>query len=210
MEQNIVNEAALKDRDYTVIIDKSGSMHVTDTPQGSRWKSAFETTLGFAHKMATLDPDGLTLYLFNNMFKRHDNVKPDAIQNVWDEHNPSGSTNLAAVLKDSLDNFFYRKERNEIKANGEIILVVTDGVPDDEKLVQDHIVAATKKMTNEKELGILFLQVGQDPTATQYLQKLDDDLVAKAGAKWDIVDTKTYEQIGNMSLTQVLLDAIND
>jgi len=71
-------------------------------------------------------------------------------------------------------------------------------------------VAATKKMTNEKELGILFLQVGQDPTATQYLQKLDDDLVAKAGAKWDIVDTKTYEQIGNMSLTQVLLDAIND
>lgn len=207
--QGQATEANLKDRDYTVIIDKSGSMQTNDTPAGSRWKGAFETTLGLAHKCAQFDPDGLTLYMFSTNFRRHENVKPEAVENVWKEHDPMGSTNLAAVLQDSLGNYFDRKGRGDTKPNGETICVITDGVPDNEGAVAKVIVDATKKMQDPKELGILFLQIGQDQGATEFLTRLDDDL-QKEGAKFDIVDAKTTAQIGDTPLVQVLLDALND
>lgn len=203
------SEAHLKDRDFTLIIDKSGSMRTSDTPSGQRWKYAQESTVAIAHKMAEFDPDGLTLYMFNSSFKRHDNVKPEAVENVWKEHEPNGSTNLAAVLKDALDNYFDRKAKGTAQANGEIITVVTDGVPDSQEEVARIIVAATKKMDRDEELGILFLQIGKDQQASEFLRKLDDDL-EKEGAKFDIVDAKTIDDIGNMTLSDVLLGAIND
>lgn len=209
MDEVKATETQLKDRDFTLIVDKSGSMQTNDTPLGTRWKAAFETTLGLAHKMAQFDPDGLTLYLFNSAFKRHENVVPTNVENVWKEHDPAGGTNLTAVLKDSLDNYFYRKERKLTKANGEMMLIVTDGVPDDEAGVRKVIIDATKKMDRDSELGILFLQVGKDASATAFLRRLDDGLVTE-GAKYDIVDAKTIDEIGEKSLTEVFLDALND
>jgi len=41
------------------------------------------------------------------------------------------------------------------------------------------------------------------------LKKLDDDLVAQ-GAKWDIVDTKTFEEIESIGITQALIAALDD
>src|SRR6185369_12385275 len=55
----------IHDRDYTLIIDKSGSMSITDQPGGrSRWAAAEEGAVALAQKCSTLDPDGITLYLF--------------------------------------------------------------------------------------------------------------------------------------------------
>jgi hypothetical protein len=51
--------------------------------------------------------------------------------------------------------------------------------------------------------------VGNDPKAREFFQALDDQLQA-IGAKFDIVDTITVEQMGAMSLTDVLLKAITD
>lgn len=206
---SIQNEAALKDRDFTIIVDKSGSMQANDMPSGTRWKAAYETTLGLAHKCHAYDPDGLTFYAFNSNYKRHDNVTPSTIENAWKEHEPNGGTDLAKVLKDALDSFFSRKAAGKLKLNGEIIAVITDGVPDNEQLVAQYIVDATKKMDRDEELGIIFLQVGKDAAASAFLKKLDNDLTS-LGAKYDIVDTKTFEEIGEMSLADVLLGAIND
>jgi hypothetical protein len=52
-------------RDYTLILDKSGSMSKTDQPGGrSRWVAAEESTLALARKCEKIDPDGLTVYTF--------------------------------------------------------------------------------------------------------------------------------------------------
>lgn len=58
-------------------------------------------------------------------------------------------------------------------------------------------------------MAISFIQVGNAPEATKFLKVLDDELQS-AGAKFDIVDTVTMDDIEGMTLTEVLLNAITD
>jgi uncharacterized protein with von Willebrand factor type A (vWA) domain len=200
----------LSDRDYTLILDKSGSMSSVDKPGGrSRWDDAQESTLALARKCEQFDPDGITVYTFSSRFKRYDNVTASVVERIFLENDPVGSTNLAGVLKAAMDDYFQRKMAQKTKSNGETILVITDGEPDDRKAVIQVIIEATQKMDRDEELAISFIQVGSDPTATQYLKLLDDEL-QKVGAKFDIVDTVTIDDMADMSLLEVLLNAIVD
>jgi uncharacterized protein with von Willebrand factor type A (vWA) domain len=199
-----------QDRDYTLIIDKSGSMSTPEPPSGrSRWETAQESTLALARKCEQFDPDGITLYLFSGRFKRFDNVTSSKVAQIFQENDPSGTTNLADVLKHAVDNYFQRKAAGETKANGETILVITDGEPDDRKAVMRVIIEATRHMERDEELAISFIQIGADQTATRFLKALDDELQS-AGAKFDICDTVTLDDMEGMTLTEVLLNAIND
>ena len=200
----------LENRDYTLIIDKSGSMSTKDKPGGmSRWQIMQESALALASKCEELDPDGITVYLFSGKFKRYDNVTAAKVGTIFQENDPSGRTDLAAVLGDAVNSYFQRKAAGQIPANGEIILVVTDGEPDDRKAVMDVILATTQKLDRDEELAISFIQVGTDETATKFLKILDDDL-GRAGAKFDIVDTITMNDMEDLTLKEVLLSAISD
>ncbi|WP_414545539.1 vWA domain-containing protein [Nostoc sp. CCY0012] len=200
----------LENRDYTLIIDKSGSMATPDQKGGrSRWVSAQESTLALASKCDQFDPDGITVYLFSGRFKRYENVTAGKVAQIFQENDPSGSTDLAGVLKHATDDYFQRKSAGQIKPNGEIILVVTDGEPDDRKAVMKVIIEASRKMDRDEELGISFIQVGTDAQATRFLKVLDDDLQS-AGAKFDICDTITMDDMEDLSLSEVLLNAITD
>lgn len=196
-------------RDYTLILDKSGSMSVADQGGKSRWVYAQESTLALARKCDQLDPDGITLYTFSGRFKRYDNVTASRVDQVFLENDPVGTTNLAAVLQDATNRFFQRKAAGQLAANGETILVVTDGEPDDRRAVIDVIINATQKMDRDEELAISFIQVGNDAGATAFLKALDDQLEG-VGAKFDICDTITIDDMGDMSLAEVLLAAIAD
>ena len=200
----------LQNRDYTIIIDKSGSMYTKDKMGGkSRWALMQESTIALANKCEELDPDGITVYLFSGRFKRYDNVTSAKVVQIFQENEPSGTTNLAAVLQDALNSFFQRKASGKTKPNGETILVVTDGEPDDRKEVMKTIIEASRKLDRDQELAISFIQVGNEPEATKFLKILDDELQS-AGAKFDIVDTVTMDDIEGMTLTEVLLNAIID
>lgn len=202
--------SVLENRDYTIIIDKSGSMSTVDSGYTqTRWELVQESTLALARKCEQVDPDKLTLYLFSGKFKRYDGVTAADVEQVFKENEPMGSTNLEDVLRDALSSFFYRKNNNIIKEGGETILVVTDGQPNDRKGVMRLIIEASRKLDFDEELAISFVQVGTDPTATQFLKALDDELQG-VGAKFDIVDTVTFEDMGDMTITEVLLNAIKD
>jgi hypothetical protein len=87
---------------------------------------------------------------------------------------------------------------------------VTDGQPADEKEVAAEIVKFANQLDNgDAEYGIQFLQVGKDAGASAFLKKLDDSLTSQ-GAKHDIVDTKTMEELESIGLTEALLAALND
>ena len=200
----------LENRDYTLIIDKSGSMATKDQPGGkSRWKAMEESTLAIASKCEELDPDGLTVYVFSGKFKRYDNVTSSKVSDIFRENEPSGRTDLAGVLQDATNDYFARKAGRQTKLNGETIVVVTDGEPDDRKAVMRVIIEASRKMDKDEELAITFIQVGTDQQATKFLKVLDDELQG-AGAKFDIVDTVTIDDMEDMTLTEVLLNAIVD
>ena len=200
----------MKERDYTLILDKSGSMSTPDQQGGkSRWDIAQESTLALARKCEQFDPDGITVYLFSGKFKRYDDVTSAKVAQIFQENDPAGTTNLAAVLQDAVNNYFQRKAAGQTKPNGETILVITDGEPDDRRAVFEVIIKATRQMERDEELAISVIQVGTDAQATKFLKALDDQLQG-VGAKFDICDTVTLDDLEDMSLADVLMNAIND
>ncbi len=200
----------IENRDYTLILDKSGSMAQPDARTGrSRWSVVQESTLALASRCEQLDPDGLTVYLFNGRFKRYDNVRTDTVSRLFRENEPMGSTNLAGVLDDALGQYFARKSSKPAAHKPETILVVTDGEPDDQRAVMKVLIEASRKIERDEELAVCFVQVGDDPGAARFLAALDDDLT-RAGARFDIVDTLTVTDLEDRPLSEVLLDAIRD
>ncbi|MGI0486698.1 vWA domain-containing protein [Pantanalinema rosaneae CENA516] len=200
----------MKDRDYTLIIDRSGSMSTPDQAGGrTRWIAAQESTLALARKCEQFDPDGITVYVFAGRFKRYDDVTSSKVEQIFMENDPNGTTNLASVLQDAINHYFQRKAAGKTKPAGETILVITDGEPDDRRAVMEVIIAATRQMERDEELAISFIQVGNDAAATKFLTALDDQLEG-VGAKFDICDTVTIQDMEDMSLTDVLLNAIAD
>lgn len=199
----------LDKRDYTLIVDKSGSMSTIDSDTTkSRWEIIKESTLALARKCDQLDADGITVYLFSGKFKRYDGVSAAKVEQIFQENEPMGGTNLTAVLQDAVNQFFQRKKLGQTKA-GETILVITDGEPDDRRSVYEVIIEATQRMDADAELAISFIQVGSDRSATDFLKALDDKLM-NVGAAFDIVDTVTLNDMEDMTLSEVLLNAIHD
>jgi uncharacterized protein with von Willebrand factor type A (vWA) domain len=197
----------MANRDYTLILDKSGSMSLKEGNQ-TRWQVAQESTLAVARKCEQLDPDGITVYTFSTRFKRYENVTSSKVEQIFLENDPMGTTNLAAVLRDATQNFFNRKAAGSTK-DGETILVITDGEPDDRRAVIEVIIQATQRMDRDEELAISFIQVGSDAGANAFLKALDDQL-QEVGAKFDICDTITMDDMADTPLIEVLLRAIED
>ena len=201
----------LGNRDYTLVLDKSGSMNETDTPSGqTRWAYAQESTKAIALEVEKYDADGMTIIPFAGSFKRYENQTASKLNDIWKETQPMGGTTLAPVLENIFADYLKRKKAGTTKANGEMVLVITDGQPSDEAAVSKSIVNFTKQLENgDGEFGISFIQVGKDAQASAFLKKLDDDLEAQ-GAKFDIVDTKTMDEVEQIGLTETLIAALND
>jgi len=201
----------LKDKDLVLFVDQSGSMGKKDQTGGkSRWQAVAEGTIAIARKMTELDPDGITVYAFGDKHTRYNNVTDETKVEAIFKHEPGGGTNLTGVLTVAFNDYFARRDKNEAKAGGEIWLVVTDGEPDDKESVKVLIAENSAKLTKDEELGIQFVQVGDDETATTFLKELDDELQTKYGAKYDIVDTTPLSAVGSRTVAEVLASAISD
>ncbi len=206
---NISMQEKLQNRDYYVVLDKSGSMSERDTPSGqSRWDYAKESVLAIANTLQPMDPDGITLVPFSGGFKFYPNTTPDKLKDIYAENSPMGSTNLAPPLQACFDDYDKAKKANTSKANGAIIVVITDGEPADEDAAAKAIVKFGNKLTGgREEFGIQFLQVGRDAHATAFLNRLDNNL-AKEGAKLDIVNTIPIDEVEKVGLTEALMGAL--
>jgi Mg-chelatase subunit ChlD len=198
-----MSNEVLSGRDYVLIVDKSGSMSTPDCHGKSRWMAAKESSEALARKCAEFDPDGIDIYVFANTFKKYPNTTAENVSRIFAENEPNGGTALDLVLKDAFECYLSTKKRPVT------ILVITDGEPNNKDAVRDLIIATSNKIEKDEEISVSFLQVGMDTAAGTYLKSLDDDLM-KAGAKFDIVDTVTFDQMDNMTLTEVLINAIND
>jgi Mg-chelatase subunit ChlD len=192
--------------DIIMVVDASGSMGGANKEGSSvtRWDYMQETAIAFARDAAAIDEDGFGLVVFSgNGITSHDNCKVDDVTKIFKERTPRGTTPLAEALTAAL-------KLGEASTKKKMIVVYTDGVPDDDKAAAKVIIDQANKQATDEELTFLFVQVGTDTGATAYLKSLDDDLT-KAGAKFDIVDTKTIEEADKFNSTvELLANAIDD
>jgi Mg-chelatase subunit ChlD len=195
--------AALSEYDFYVLIDKSGSMGspVKAGYSRTRWEAVQETATQIARELSAIDTDGITVTMFGgSSVKSYENTTADKVAEVFADNRPSGSTPLAEALQAVF-------KLSEASNKKDFIVCFTDGVPDDAIAVQKTIIGKTQKMNADDECTVLFVQVGDDASATKYLTMLDDNL---KGAKFDIVDTKTQAEAEGMAVEDLILTAIAD
>lgn len=211
METNQATVADLAKYDITVAIDRSGSMGTKDMANGmSRWDFAKEATGSLARKAATIDADGIGVGVFGgSTVKMYDNVTgtDEVLNKIFAENEPDGGTPTDQMISTVVDKYLADKAAGK-NPKPVLLAIVTDGEPTNRKATKDVLVKAANSIDADGEIAITFLQVGKDPSATAFLQELDDELVPKMNAKFDIVDTKQLE--GSETITEKLLAAIND
>jgi len=188
-------------RDYILIIDKSGSM------SGDLWRQAKDVAHKIIPWICNADPDGVTLYFFSSCAQFHpkfERIKNfQDIETIFTDFLPGGTTDLTGVLHQAFGEHFSKNH------SPTTILVITDGVPDNQETVKREIIAAANKILTDEELSVTFIQIGKDPDATRYLKMLDDDL-RSLGARFDIVDQVTAEEMGGMTFEQFIQHSITD
>lgn len=193
----------LSEYDFVVAIDASGSMGTDDMPGGrSRWAYMQETASQFTRDLAKFDSDGIDVVVFSGQgIDVHQGVTPATVDGIFQSRNPRGSTPLAEALEATLK-LAGKSDKKDF------VIVFTDGVPDDQKKAAEVIRNASNGLVNDDDLTFLFVQVGNDTGAANYLRSLDDDL---KGAKFDIVDAKTQAEAEKFATTgELVLAAIND
>lgn len=202
--------AALQKRDYTLLVDQSQSMANFEEIEGkSRWEIMQDSTLALATQCEHFDPNGITVYLFAEEFKRYDHVTSEKVARMFQTHQPRGKANLAIVLKHATDQYFKRRALEMAQPNGEIIIVVTAGEIEDPEAVKQVIINAADQLSSDEELGIELVQVGSNRQAARFFKELDQDL-QRAGAKFDICNTVSIEDVDRIDLNEILLGAIAD
>jgi Mg-chelatase subunit ChlD len=148
------------------------------------------------------DSDGIDVVVFGgSTIDSHTGVTADKVKEVFVQYTPRGGTPLTEALVAGLK-LAGKSDKKDF------IVVFTDGVPDDKASAAKLIIEAANRQETDDALTILFVQVGDDGSASAFLKKLDDDLT---GAKFDIVDAKTVAEVDAFATTtDLILAAIND
>ncbi|CRG89440.1 hypothetical protein PISL3812_06476 [Talaromyces islandicus] len=222
----------LRKFDTLFLVDDSGSM------KGRNWKDAGEAISAIAPICTKYDSDGVDIYFLNHRNRHHPsrgyvNVKsPDAVRRIFDSVQPSGLTEVGEQLDRILSPYLDRVKKmaaadkdewNNLKDPSLLvrpinIISITDGDFSDD--VEGVVVAAAKKLdradAKAHQVGIQFVQIGNDARAQKALKSLDDGLtLAKSNRGMrDIVDTVPWKGSSNDNFTaeyllKVVLGSVN-
>jgi len=197
--------------DCYLVVDVSGSMSseassgTSASTKMSKWNWCQNQSTSFYNDVAKFMPQGITVVPFNDKFSVAPNLRGNQISSLFSQLGPEGGTDIAGPLDYILSGYLDKKQRKQ-KARPIAIAVMTDGECGLQEIA-DTIIDATHKMTHPKEIVITFLSIGDTTTGSPVLRALDDDLVS-AGAKYDIVDTRSFEELSRYGLTKALAAAL--
>ncbi|MBD1826636.1 hypothetical protein NDI47_18300 [Microcoleus vaginatus GB1-A2] len=204
----------LEDRDYTIIIARSDASRDPHHPWYEEWVEAQASLIDLAKKCQEFDSDGITLYEASTPMWKYKNSNVGRLAEILqrqntepDSANPT-ATNLEEALKASFSDYFANKKDGKGK-KGAIIVAVLDEKPEEVAAVAEIIVGAANKIEKDEEIGVSFIQIGDDLKTREFLTDLDTNLQGR-GARFDIVDTKFWHEIKRSSVVQFLIGAIND
>ncbi|KAJ7799569.1 hypothetical protein B0H14DRAFT_2902716 [Mycena olivaceomarginata] len=213
--------------DTVILVDDSGSMTTAVRKNKTRWNEAGEALATLAETAQLYDKDGIDIYFLNNKTEAHNIKSSSEVQALFDTVKPAGATPTGERLDQILKPHLLILEDAQIKPDGTPIdtnsgqiikainfIVITDGAStDDPKYTIIDAATRLKDLRNLSltQIGIQFVQIGNDPGATRALQELDDDLAKDKNIR-DIVDTTPYSMLNPLTsdgLIKVLLGGIN-
>ncbi len=199
--------------DIVILVDRSGSMNggLGIGPQDiTRWTWCRQALAGFAQFCQDRLPQGarqLTIIPFNSGFEEFKTNTPQALEQVFDSFVPEGGTNIYAPLNHVLRQHFTNVPGHRHPL---LIVVMTDGLPNEGDNVQDLIISASKTVADPSELVITFMEVGKTAESDALVDLLDHKLVPQ-GAPVDLVTSNKFEHLvyDQAGLKRALLYAIS-
>ena len=181
------------------LIDDSSSMY------GPRWRETKDAIEKIAPICTKYDSDGIDIHFLNHPTPYKNITSEAQVSAIFNRIEPNGMTFTGKRLRQLITPYLARVEKNVENTKPLNIIVITDGEPTDEPHLV--IIPIAKKLDKMDalpwQLGIQFLQVGNDPKAAAHLRFLDDKLSSHAGDEnmRDIVDTQPYRSDHNKPLS---------
>jgi len=197
---------ALQDYDMVLIVDRSGSMSMgisgdENSPKSnnsSKWRWVQSQVIRASNEFANAFKRGVKLIMFDLGYDVYQNCAPGELFNIFLATKTGGGTNLTPPLREVL--------KTKIALGKPLIICVcTDGMRignyDD---LTECIAEATKAIPGQYDLAIHFLIVNaKEPDKEITTLKSD---VMKAGAKFDVVHVKSFQEIEQRGLINTLVD----
>lgn len=142
---------------------------------------------------------------FNGEFEIQKAAKPLDLERIFNKIVPQGSTNLYAPLQAVLNDYF--NDRALAAQKGLLIIVLTDGLPNQGDKVDELIINATKMMGRSDQVVISLIEVGKTEEADKLFRELDNELVGR-GASADIVGARHFEEVLRDGLKETIYQAL--
>lgn len=175
--------AKLEEYDTRFLVDDSSSM------RGPKWTMTKHVMAKIATIAIGYDKDGVDLRFFNKTGWYENLDTTERIMNIFNNYRPDGKTLTADKLELELKKYIGDyKENNSIK--GLNLIVLTDGEPQPGQNVEAVIVNYARELAKLQapllQVGVQFVQIGDDSAAARFLQHLDNDIKGAYGLDRDV------------------------
>jgi len=169
-------------------------------PPPTRWEKAVVGLDKIVVQVVKVDPDGVDIVCFGgdedaDWYRNIKNTKN--LEAMVTDKQPSGACKMGAALDEAINDAF-DKDLTKCPCS---ILVLTAGEPDDSDDLEAALTKAVTRVADTCEknpLSVTFVQIGNDPEATEYLEKLDGNITAECAANgetFDLVDIIKHDEI---------------
>ncbi len=193
------------------VSDVSPATPITSGHASSRWEWCRAHTADLTKNSISVLNHGPRLTVFGDhsiMYK--DVVDEASVAKVFTKLKPHGGTYAARALNQELNGYFHNRKVNGANAKPLLIAMITDGSLSDLMSSRQALVNATKKMERSDEIAVVILKVGEDPKAPTTLDLLDNQLVSKYKAKYDIVEVKSFDELNDRGIGAVLAEVMKE
>ncbi|KAJ7135965.1 hypothetical protein C8R44DRAFT_662205 [Mycena epipterygia] len=190
-----------------LIVDDSRSM------KGELWKQAGKALQDLAAVASEYDSDGLEIHFLNSPVFAKCVKSAEQVEDVFSKVTPTNSTPMGRKLQSLLQSYLSALASNPGLKRVNYI-VITDGAPTDRAETEPElvIVNAARELDSRgallTQVGIQFVQVGNNTAARRYLESLDNNLRTKYNIR-DIVDTTFAPAHKPLDMIKILTGGIN-
>lgn len=193
---------AMKDYDFIVMLDVSGSMKNFMPTEGcSQWSWCSSQISRFTQSLNNRFSKGVTLILFNHQYNVNKISSVSELQSLMRSQFPGGGTDISNPLQAAI-----LQKINTGRPT--MIVVLSDGKQQCNVSSQEVVLTSMKTLSGPNDLKITFLQIGEGELPL-LLQDMDSGLVAK-GAPFDIVNIRTFDQVRALGLEQSVINCLTE
>lgn len=175
----------------------SSSSSKTDKLSGTpatRWEKSVVALDSIVSQVVKVDPDGVDIVCFGGedeaqWYRNVTNTK--GLEEMVNDKRPRGRCYMGQAMEECIKDAFDK----DITKRPVAILVLTAGKPDDAEGLDATLMGAVTRIADDCStcpLSVTFVQIGNDPDATDYLSHLDNHIqadCAETGETFDLVDT---------------------